>query len=333
MNYIGSKFSLLSEIEEVFNAETKGMGVETVVDIFAGTSAVGRHFKKLGFQVIGNDLQEYSYALGKHYIENNSIDELDLEYFDMLNNLEGVEGFIYQNYAYGSGSGRMYYSDHNCKMVDAARIKINEDFKNGIIDERNYYFYLASILESIDKRANTASVYGSFLKKLKKSAQKDVIFEPCEIIESSKNNLMMHGDANINIKKIKGDVLYMDPPYNSRQYSSNYHVLETIAKYDNPKIHGKTGVRSNEDHLKSDYSKKREAVNALRDIISNADFKLIIMSYNNEGIITLDEIESIMREFGDYKQYKKEYKKFKSQRSQKDDTVYEYLHVLRKKNN
>lgn len=330
MNYIGSKFSLLNEIEEVFNIETQGIVVETVVDIFAGTSAVGRHFKKLGYQVIGNDLQEYAYVLGKHYISNSKLDELDTSYFDELNKLEGVEGFIYQNYAMGSGSGRMYYSDYNCKKVDAARMKIEEDYKNGIIDESNYYFYLASIIESIDKRANTASVYGAFLKKLKKSAQKDVVFEPCEIIESSKENIMMLGDANANIKKIKGDVLYMDPPYNSRQYSSNYHMLETLAKYDNPDIHGKTGVRSNEGHLKSDYSKKREAVHALRELIEHADFKLIIMSYNNEGIITLDEIESIMSEFGEYKQYKKEYKKFKSQRSQVDDTVYEYLHVLRK---
>lgn len=330
MNYIGSKFSLLEEIEEVFKIETEGMNVETVVDIFAGTSAVGRHFKKLGYRVIGNDLQEYSYVLGKHYIENSSNEELDYEYFNILNELEGVEGFIYNNYAAGSGSGRLYYSDYNAKKVDAARIRVEDDLKKGLISQSNYYFYLASIIESIDKRANTASVYGAFLKQLKNSAQKKVVFEPCEVIESNKNNIMMLGDANEIIKEIAGDVLYLDPPYNSRQYSANYHMLETIAKYDNPNIHGKTGLRSNEEHLKSEYSRKREASGALEELIKHADFKLIILSYNNEGIIPLDEIETMMKEHGTYKQYKKEYRKFKSQRSQKNDTVFEYLHVLHK---
>lgn len=333
MDYIGSKFSLLNFIDDVFQKEISDLGlkVNNVTDIFAGTSAVGRHFKKKGYQVIGNDLQYYSYVLGKHYIENNDKSQLDTDYFDKLNNIEPVQGFIYNNYAAGSGSGRLYFSDHNSMKIDAVRQQIENDYIEGLIDENNYYFYLASIIESIDKYSNTASVYGAFLKKLKKTAQKEVVFSPAEIIESDKNNTMLNGDANNIIKNVRGDVLYLDPPYNSRQYHSNYHLLETIARYDNPEIRGLTGVRAQDDHLKSNYSKKREAEKAFKDLISNADYPLILMSYNNEGIIPLENIVSIMEEHGIYVQYKKEYKKFKSQLTQVNDKVFEYVHVLRKK--
>ena len=333
MDYIGSKFSLLNFINSVFDKEVSKLGlkVNNVTDIFAGTSAVGKHFKKRGYQVTGNDLQYYSYVLGKHYIENNDKSQLDTNYFDKLNNIEPVQGFIYNNYAAGSGSGRLYFSDHNAMKIDAARQQLENDYDNGLIDKKNYYFYLASIIESIDKVSNTASVYGAFLKNLKKTAQKEVVFSPAEIIESSKNNTMLIGDANDIIKNIRGDVLYLDPPYNSRQYHSNYHLLETIARYDNPEIHGLTGVRSQDDKLKSNYSRKREAEKAFKDLISNADYPLILMSYNNEGIIPLENIVSILEEHGTYIQYKKEYKKFKSQSTQVNDKVFEYVHVLRKK--
>lgn len=288
----------------------------------------GRHFKKQGYEVIGNDLQAYSYALGKHYIENN--EKLDDSYFDKLNNVEGVDGFIYNNYAAGSGSGRLYYSDYNARKVDAARQLIINDYHEGVINENEYYYYLSSILESIDKHANTASVYGAFLKKIKKTAQKDVLFTPVETILSDKNNIMLQGDANVNIKKISGDVLYLDPPYNSRQYNANYHLLETIALYDNPPIKGKTGIRADDEKTKSNYSKKREALQSLDNLIDNANYPLILLSYNNEGIITLEDIISTFEKYGTYKQYKKEYKKFKSQTTQENSKVYEYIHVLRK---
>ena len=332
MDYIGSKFSLLNFIDDTFNKEVSDLGlkVNNVTDIFAGTSAVGRHFKKKGYQVIGNDLQYYSYALGKHYIENNNKSQLDINYFDKLNNIKPVQGFIYNNYAAGSGSGRLYFSDHNAMKIDAVRQQIENDYIEGLIDENNYYFYLSSIIENIDKYSNTASVYGAFLKNLKKTAQKEVVFSPAEIIESNKNKTMLIGDANSIIKNVRGDVLYLDPPYNSRQYHSNYHLLETIARYDNPEIRGLTGVRAQDDHLKSNYSKKREAEKSFKDLISNADYPLILMSYNNEGIIPLENIVSIMEEYGDYVQYKKEYKKFKSQSTQVNDKVFEYVHVLRK---
>lgn len=153
---------------------------------------------------------------------------------------------------------------------------------------------------------------------------------PCEVIPSTRHNVSSHGDANEVIRTISGDVLYLDPPYNSRQYSSNYHMLETIVKYDAPKIKGKTGLRADDKSTKSDYSRKKEAESALRCLIEEAQYDTILMSYNSEGIIPLEQVESIFSDNGKYTQYKTEYKRFKSQSNDDTRKVFEYLHVVHK---
>ena len=98
-------------------------------------------------------------------------------------------------------------------------------------------------------------------------------------------------------KKIHGDVLYLDPPYNARQYCSNYHVLETIARYDNLELSGVTGLRDSSSQ-KSKFCSKRTVVETFEDLIKNAQFKYIFLSYNNEGLMSLDTIKEIMSSHG-----------------------------------
>jgi len=116
-------------------------------------------------------------------------------------------------------------------------------------------------------------------------------------------------------------ILSLDPPYNHRQYASNYHILETIAKYDNPKIHGKTGLRNCESQ-KSLYCSRMAAINAFKDLISKAKVKYIFLSYNNEGIMSLEDIKEIMSLRGKYGYFTKNYNRFKA-----DKTV-EYLYYI-----
>jgi adenine-specific methyltransferase len=140
---------------------------------------------------------------------------------------------------------------------------------------------LASLLEAIDKVANTASVYGAFLKKLKESAKKPLILKPIFPPINDYENEVFNEDINSFIKGRKFDVVYLDPPYNERQYSANYHLLETIAKYDIPTIKGKTGLRDYNEQ-KSLYSKKTEVKQIFSDLIQNLDAKYIFLSYNDE---------------------------------------------------
>lgn len=144
----------------------------------------------------------------------------------------------------------MYFSDFNARKCDAIRITIEEWLKHGKINEHEYFFLLGSLLNSIDKYANTASVYGAYLKTLKKSALKEMKLVALPIMKGNVECKVYNEDISELIKNVSGDILYLDPPYNSRQYCSNYHLLETIARYDNPQIKGKTGLR--------DYSRSKK---------------------------------------------------------------------------
>ena len=174
MNYIGSKYKLSSWIKTTILDVVGDVEDKIFCDIFAGTGIVGRVFKKDVKQVIANDIEYYSYVLNQNYIKNHKPLKRANKLIDILNNLEPKEGFIYKNYCLGSGSGRQYFSDNNGKKIDAIRSKIKEWFESKFINENEYFFLLASLLESADKVANTASVYGAFLKHLKNSAKKSL---------------------------------------------------------------------------------------------------------------------------------------------------------------
>lgn len=352
MNYIGSKLSLLEFLENSID-KVVDINCDTFYDLFAGTGVVGSYFKKKGYSVIANDIQYYSYVLNRHYIGNHKqlpfakltreipqLKKIEIKnrmdfVCDFLSNLKGVKGFIYKNYCLGGTKDkkepRQYFSDENGLRCDAIRQKIEDWKKAKLISDDEYYFLITSLIESIDKYANTASVYGAFLKKLKKTAQKNLVLKPPELILNDKNHGVFNEDINEVLEKIEGDILYLDPPYNQRQYATNYHVLETIAKYDNPKIYGKTGLREYK-HQKSLYCSKSQVKKAFKDLILRARVKYIFLSYNNEGLMSLDDIKEIMSLRGKYGYFTKEYNRFKADKSENRNytahKTVEYLHYV-----
>lgn len=343
MNYIGSKYSLIEfikdTIEEILkeNNETRLPSEMIFADLFAGTGIVSGSFKEKGYSIIANDIQYYSYIISKHMIENNG--NLDKhrckDLIDELNNLNGKKGFIYKNYSYGGTEGqeyrRMYFSDYNAKKCDAIRWALNNWLKKGKISQEEFYFLLGSLIDSIDKCANTALVYGAYLKFLKQKAQKQMVLTPLPIMKGKVKCKVYNEDACNLIKRISGDILYLDPPYNNRQYCSNYHVLETIAKNDKPLLHGKTGLRNYESQ-KSLFCSKSKVHNTFENLIKDAKFQYIFLSYNNEGIMADEEIKAIMSKYGRYFVYTKDYQRFKSDRDEnrqhKAKRTIEYIHCL-----
>ena len=329
MNYIGSKHKLSSWIKEVIVDRVGELKDLIFCDIFAGTGIIGRVFKKSVKSVIANDIEFYSYVLNRNYIKNHRPLKRAKELIDSLNSLDGIDGFIYTNYCLGSGSGRQYFSDENGKKIDAIRNKIEEWFKNTKIDEDEYYFLLASLIESADKVANTASVYGAFLKHLKKSAKKRLILEPAYFEINDNEHKVLQEDANLLIKRVGGDILYLDPPYNHRQYGANYHLLNTIAEYKPFKPKGISGLRK---YSRSKYCRKNEVYQAFDELIKSAKFRYIFLSYNNEGLMSQENIEDIMSKYGKYSLEKIKYQRFKADkdenRTHKADKTYEYLHIF-----
>lgn len=352
MNYIGSKLSLLEFLEESIN-KVVNKKCDTFCDLFAGTGIVGSYFKKKGYKIIANDIQYYSYVLNRHYIGNHkelsfskllkkipSLKSVEIKkrkdfVCDYLSKLKGTEGFIYKNYCFGGTKNkteqRQYFSDENGMRCDAIRQKIEAWKEQDLISDDEYYFLITSLVESIDKYANTASVYGAFLKKLKKTAQNNLILKPAELIINDQDHEVFNADISEVVGKVNGDILYLDPPYNHRQYATNYHLLETIAKYDGPKIHGKTGLR---DYYKqkSLYCSKTQVKNAFKNLVLKARAKYIFLSYNNEGLMTVDDIKEIMSLRGKYGYFTKVHSRFradkKESRNHKANKTIEYLHYV-----
>ena len=324
MNYIGSKLKLCQDFLPTTIKAVCGedLSQKTFCDIFAGTGIVGRTFKTSVKKVIANDIEYYSYVLNKNYIGNQQPIDNKLQLIEELNALPPISnGFIYNNYCLGGNGERQYFSDANGKKIDTMRTAIESWKQSGRIADNAYYFLLCSLLECADKVANTASVYGAYLKKLKKSAQKDLILEPAEYELDNNKHQIFNKDANELINEIEGDILYLDPPYNARQYGANYHLLNTIAEYKPFEPSGKTGLRQ---HYKSKYCSAGSVKNEFENLIKNAKFKYIFLSYNNEGLMTVGDVKSIMSKYGRYDLAQTDYQRFKA------DSTVEYLHILEK---
>jgi adenine-specific DNA-methyltransferase len=330
MNYIGSKNKLSNFIKTtVYSVAGKDLSEKIFCDLFAGTGIVGRNFKQEVKKVISNDFEYYSYVLNRNYIGNNLQIANKEQLIADLNNIKPKNGFIYTNYCKGESGERQYFSDENGKKIDAIRTKISTWKRTNTIDDNTYYFLLASLLESADKVANTASVYGAYLKHLKKSAQKELILSPAEFEINEYKNDVYNFDSNLLIKQIEGDILYLDPPYNARQYGANYHLLNTIAKYDAFTPKGKTGLR---DYNKSKYCSSNLVKAEFEELIKNARFKYIFLSYNNEGLMSVEQIKEIMSKYGKYDLASTNYQRFKADtdKNRKHSAVKteEYLHIL-----
>jgi len=330
MNYIGSKHTLREFIvSNILSVVGDDIGNLVFCDLFAGTGAIGRAFKPIVKKVIANDLEYYSFVLNRNYIGNNERMKYKNVYVDLLNNIPLSEGFICKHYCLSGKAKRQYFTNDNGMRIDSYRRYVETLRQEKKINDDLYYFLLASLLESADKVANTTSVYGAYLKKFKKSALTKMIVAPAEFQITDTKHQVFNMDSNDLIKQISGDVLYLDPPYNARQYGSNYHLLNTIALSDDFIPAGKTGLRP---YNKSLFCRKTTAKDYLEELIKNSEFKFVFLSYNNEGLIKYSDIEDIMSKYGEYKQFNKTYQRFRADKKDKRNytanKTIEYLHVL-----
>ncbi|WP_121021830.1 DNA adenine methylase [Helicobacter vulpis] len=332
MNYIGSKLSLapflLKSISGVLEARGVVLSDCIFVDAFAGTCAVGRLFKNRVKQVISNDQEFYSFVLAKNYIENTTPLQRGTKLLRELEKLPPLRGKIYTHYALGGGQNRQYFSDANAMKIDAVRAQLAHWNAQKSISENEFYFLLASLLESSDKVANTACVYGAFLKSLKKSAQKDLCVSPAHFDLSPNPHYAYHKDAQELIAHVPAHILYLDPPYNAREYGANYHLLNSIALYDDFTPQGKTGLR---DYQKSAWCKKNSVAETLDMLLASAQAQFIFLSYNNEGLLSPKQIAQIFNKHGKYSLRSHQHTRFKTNvYSPSLTTTIEYLHVLEK---
>lgn len=331
MRFIGNKERLVDWIYHTIKSNNiKG---ETFFDFFSGTSNVGRFFKKKDYKIVSSDLLYFSYVLQKAYLVNNETPKFETLLsktninssllfstnfnlvLEFLNDLPLKEGFIYNNYALGGTKElekpRMFFIDDNAKKIDAIRIQIEEWKDNNLINENEYYILLACLIESVPFFANILGVFAAFKKDWDRRALKPFVLKPIKIFKTKKEHFAFNKSSIDLINEFKYDIIYLDPPYNQRQYAPNYHLLETIAKYDNPKIKGVSGMR-NYDSQKSNFCNREKALFDLELILKSNNYKYVILSYNNEGIMPQERIIKIMEKYGDLKIEEYDYLRFKS---------------------
>jgi adenine-specific DNA-methyltransferase len=338
MRYIGNKTKLLSFL--VGAIERLGIAPGVAHDAFAGTAAVGRALKADGWRVHTSDLMTYSYVMQRAYVVASLVDteQIISKAQQLTVGLEPREGFFARNFA--PMGGRMYFTDDNARRIDAARTALHDWHRNELIDDDAFYILLAGIIEGADRVANTAGVYAAFIKQWQPNALRPftVVAEPP--ILSAQRCAAHQADAE-DVARALGevDLLYIDPPYNARQYAGYYHVPELIARgwFDGDvDLRGKTGLIATTDQRSASFS-RHAAPNALRGLLASTGATHVLVSYNSEGVIADGDLRAILRDAaidGRVRRFTRPYKRYRADsdregRRYKGDEVRELLYYAR----
>lgn len=333
MRYIGNKTKLLRFIRSVLRK--RGIAGGQAVDPFSGTASVGRELKRMGFRVVASDLMEYAHVLAKCYVEATHLTPDLRARIKQLHHLPGEPGFITENF---SAPARMYFTEANAPRIDAIRSRIHEWRSTGEISESDSYVLLAALIEASDRVANTTGVYAAYVKSWQPNAKRSLELRAPSIV-SGNGCHAFRGDAVSLVSALDDfDLLYLDPPYNSRQYAGYYHIPELLALgwFDElPVLRGKTGLLPDRDK-RSDWSRRGRCEAALEQLVATARCKHIVMSYNAEGLIRESAIERIFKTYGiahTYQKYTRQYRRYRSDsdgenRRYAGDRVEEYLYCV-----
>ena len=351
ITYLGNKRKLLNVISDEVEIALNELGIEKGVmcDLFSGSGVVARKLKQYASKLYTNDLEEYSYVINDCYLTNSEDFDEDLynEYLEKILKYPKVsDGVISTNYAPQDDSfikegERAFYTHDNAIRIDTYREAIDK-----IVPNSYQKFFLAPLLYEASVHANTSGVFKGFYKSKTSNVGKfggdgenalERILGKIELKKPVFSNFdcqvkLFNEDANILVKHLRGlDVTYIDPPYNQHPYGSNYFMLNTILKNkvgDN--ISEVAGIPS--DWNKSAYNKKKEALTTFEELVKDIDSKYLIISYNNEGFISQDEMENMLSKYGELKTKEIDYVAFRGSRNLQNRNIYttEYLFVLKK---
>lgn len=319
MDYIGSKVKLNEWLfEDIKDACPKGV----FMDGCCGSGVVSRYAAKQGYHVVANDIMAFPKILvnGSIGLAREQKQQVE-ECINELNELEGEDGFFFKNYA----TKAKYFSKANARRIDAIRFDI------GLVKDskiRDALLYCG--LEALSRVSNTAGTHGAYLKILKDRAKEKYTLRPEEqtdgVIESYSEDVI-----DLLQTYNKEDILYIDPPYNTRQYPNNYHLYETFVRYDNPVLTGKTKLRDGwQEEGGSQFCSKKTCMNFLKDIVDATVAKHIFVSYSSDGLLTKKEIcdafAATVKE-KDQRRYKAD---DSDKREYNDKPLFEYLFHIKK---
>lgn len=343
MRFIGGKSLLLDRILNVINENAPNS--KTIIDCFSGSGVVSESLKENGYKTYSNDYMYFSYVLSRGTTGINREPQFtNLQIKDPITYLNALtleesgysleDCFIYKNYSPNDSCQRMYFQNKNAIKIDIIRLTIESWRTTNQIDEDEYYYLLAVLLEAVPYISNITGTFGAYLKHWDNRSYNDLELKKPKIIKSNYKCKAYNEEVISFLKKVKGDVLYADPPYNQRQYAPNYHLLETIAKYDKPKVSGVTGIRPYDD-IKSDFCIKSRVKEAFSEMFEVANVKFVVVSYNNEGLLSTDELMEIANRFAvpeTLQLFEYPYRRYKSKIKNDKEGLKEQLLFFEKRN-
>jgi adenine-specific DNA-methyltransferase len=345
--YIGSKDKLAATL--IAEIQRKCPNATSVIDLMAGTGLFSLALRKEGYRVLASDVMTYSYH---HLVVNLKLNQApdfsglvdyvgvgDNTYervIEFLNHLEPISGFFTKEYSpigYPEAGcrPRMYFTSLNASKIDAIRKEVREWHDSKQITDIEHSLLLHDLIMAANDIANIAGTYGHYLSHFVQRSLGEMLLVP-HVFERNDNvngHEIRRGYAEEISSQLTADVCYIDPPYIKRQYAANYHILETLAREDEPEAIGESGLRPWRDQY-SDFCSKIKIRNAFKTIIKNIHCNNIFISYSEDGLLTIEELIRFLQEFGEVELTEIMYKRFKSNNSVKKPELTEYLIYLKK---
>lgn len=311
--YLGNKYKLLPFIFKIV-AENIGDFI-SFADIFAGTGAVSSAF--IDKQIITNDLMYSNYICNFAWFGAEKYDaEKIVEYIVRYNSgSQFPENYMTDNFA------DTYFSADDCARIGFIREDIETSFNNGDLNNRERALLITSLLYAMDKIAKTCGHYDAYRKGAEFDSSLE-LYVPLAEQNNNEKNQCFNMDANELVKTLSADLVYIDPPYNSRQYCDAYHLLENVARWQKPEVHG-VARKMNRSELKSKYC-TQSATEAFEQLITDIKAKYILLSYNNmaekgndrsNAKISDENIMRILKNKGNVSVFSEGYKAFTTGKS------------------
>lgn len=333
--YIGNKSTLLPHIvDAVKRLVSPG---EIVADLMCGTASVSEALRENGYRVIASDIMTYAvhHARVRLLMDHpptfrllNIGDYRAVQAY--LQDLPGESGLFVREYSEGGSpvdgyASRKYFTEANARQIDAIRKMLAYWETSNLITPIESSLLRHDLIMAANDVANIAGTYGHFRSKWSNSALRNLKLTPSNFLALPiDGHSVIQGRAEDIAGSISADLCYLDPPYKKRQYAANYHILETLARGDEPQTFGVSGLRDWWDQY-SDFCSKRNIRKAFSDIITQIHCDRFLISYSEDGLLTMEELLALLGEFGPTKTVSIPHKRFRSNASSLGSTVTEYL--------
>lgn len=290
IKYLGSKRALVPQL----GAMASALEATTAVDLFTGTTRVAQEFKRRGMTVTAADIASYSEVLSDCFISTDGatvdLDEVR-DALALLSALPGRRGYVTRVFCEES----RFFQPHNGSRIDAIRDVLESDYRGSPL----FPILLTSLLLAADRVDSTTGVQMAYLKTWAPRSFRDLELRVPQLLPGA--GLTMRADARELVRELpQTELMYLDPPYNQHRYFTNYHVWETLVRWDRPTAYGiaRKRIDSRDATTKSVFNRKRDMPGAFRDVLAGVNAETVIVSYNDESWITPEQMIVGLRDAG-----------------------------------